>query len=55
MTTPIVTETCRNGNQLGNPSPSGQTTPAPASTAARIGRLPTRGSSRTASRSAAAC
>ena len=28
MTTPIVTETHRNGNQVGKPTSGGQTTPA---------------------------
>lgn len=32
MTTPIVTETRRNGNQVGKPAPGGQTSPAAVST-----------------------
>ena len=32
MTTPIVTETRRNGNPVGRPTPSGQSTPVTAST-----------------------
>ena len=32
MTTPIVTETRRNGNHVGNAAPGGQTTPATVST-----------------------
>ena len=32
MTTPIVTETRRNGNPVGGPTPNGQTTPVTPST-----------------------
>jgi hypothetical protein len=32
MTTPMVTETRRNGNQVGKPTSGGQPTPATAST-----------------------